>query len=168
MRLLFLGILLIANPAFLWSQGTPEIKFSDNMPTKNGFSAELRLTDDKTIFQEIDPNPQHLVPLKEVKRGVPFYTVILFANAASKDGKPDLTYAIIIKRPDGTTYGLAKDIPGWKNRPPAVPGLVHIAAGTLTIKIDPEDPVGEYAVIAAIRDNARATIIQSEQSFEVK
>ena len=168
MRYFFLALLLVSSPRLLRSEDAPAIKFHQDLQTKDGFSAELRLTTNKDVFLEITPNPEHLVPLEEVKRGVPFYTVILFANAASRNGKPDLVYAIVIKRPDGSVYGSAKDMPGWKDRPPATPGLVHIAAGTLKIKIDPEDPAGKYTVIADIRDNARGTTLHSEQSFVVK
>jgi len=144
------------------------MKFIEGMPTKNGFSADLFLTANKDVFQEVVPDPQHLVALESVKRGVPFYTVILFANAASKDGKPDMVYAITIQRPDGTIYASSKDIPGWKNRPPAVPGLVHIAAGTLKISIDPDDPAGTYTVRAEIRDNARGATVSSQRTFTVE
>lgn len=159
----------MATPAVLWAQDTaPEIKFRD-MPTKNGFSAELRLTTNKDVFQELVPNPEHFTPVDKVKRGVPFYTAILFANAASKDGKPDMVYTIEILRPDGSVYATAKDIPGWRNRPPAVPGLVHIAMGSLTISIDPDDPSGTYTVIANISDRARGdTVIHSERLFTVE
>ena len=94
MRKLLLALILLANPVLLWSQSDSAMKFIQAMPTKDGFSADLFLTSNKDVFQEVVPDPQHLVALDSVKRGVPFYTVILFANAASKNGKPDMVYAI--------------------------------------------------------------------------
>lgn len=167
MRSSLLVLLLIVSPACLWSQGTPEIKFLENMPTKDGFSAELRLEANKAIFEEITPNPEHLDPVVTARRGIPFYTVILFANAATTKGKTDLTYSVVIKRPDGSVYGEGKNIAGWKYRRTPTPGLVHIAMGTLMIKIEPIDPPGKYTVEAEIRDNGRKTTIHSEKSFLV-
>ena len=144
------------------------MEFIEGMPTDKGFSADLFLIANMDIFQEVIPDPQHLLAIESVKRGEPFYTAILFANAASKNGKPDMVYTITILKPDGTVYSSAKDIAGWKNRPPAVPGLVHLAAGSLKIIIDPEDPSGTYKVMAEIHDNARGATVRSSRTFTVK
>ena len=168
MRIPILALLLLASaPCLIQAQDAPQIDFHRDMQTQNGFSAALCLNSNKRIFEEIVPNPTHLVPVTVVERGEPFYTVVLFANAALKDGRTDITYDITIKRPDGTYYGGRKGLLGWISLQPATAGLVHIADGTLTIKIDPPDPAGKYTVEADVRDNARKTSIHLKQSFEV-
>jgi hypothetical protein len=144
------------------------MKFVEGMQTQNGFSAELRLTTDKAIFEEITPNPAHLEPVEFVRRGASIYTVVIFANAATRLGKVDLKYDIVIRRPDGSVYGEGKSIDGWRNRAPATAGLVHVATNTVKIQIDPEDPNGKYVVAADIHDNARKVTIHCEQAFVVR
>ena len=161
----------LAVPAVLFAQqqqapaAISEIK---SMPTKDGFSAQLYLTTNENIFQEWVPDLR-LPPVVKVGRNKPILTLILIANpGADGEGLAHVVYDLVIKKPDGTIYAEAPNMPGWAGRKPPPPGLVELARGSVTIRIEGDDPAGRYSVEATIHDNVKGCWIKMVRTFLIE
>jgi hypothetical protein len=157
-----------APPSAVQPQQPPPIAEIKSMPTKDGFSAQLYLTTNENIFQEWVPDLR-LPPVAKVARNTPILTLIVIANpGADAQGLAHVVYDLIIKKPDGTIYAEAPNMPGWNGRRPPTPGLVELARGSVTIKIEGDDPAGRYSVEATVHDNVKNCWIKMIRSFLIE
>ena len=138
---------------------------------KGGFGAQLWLTNDLEGFIESWARPKDPVQMKvsnRAERGKPIDAVVLFSNCkAGPDGFCDATVDFRVLRPDGSTYGRFENTELWLKKPPPVKDAIQPGIQTLGVKIEPEDPDGEYRVEATVRDNVRGVTHHLVQSFWV-
>ncbi len=110
--------LMVGQDVNSWRKDGKPVTDTANMKSKNGFAAELFLTESAQFFEDWrKPETPKLTTLKKDKarRNVPIFTAILFADPGiDANGAADVTCDIVIRRPDGTVYGEQKDVVGWK------------------------------------------------------
>ncbi len=149
------------------------IDAADNRGSKDGFSAQLWLVPDSELFFErMQQSDAPLVPPSgHAVRGRPLETAVLFQNPlAGDEGKLDVTYDIVVWRPDGSLYGRVPDLAGvdeGDRAAPLQPGALRLGDGLIQIVIEPHDPGGFYRVQATVTDNNRQLSLELNEWFVI-
>jgi len=135
------------------------------------FGAQLWLVDDLELPQRwwSIPDRVYEIPrVNKIQRGKPIMPVIIFAGAGEKEGLCDLTWDIIVRKPDGTIYGEAKDLNCWKGMSVPPPNELQMSIESLATVIEKTDPSGKYTVEAVVHDNIKELELVLHQYFEVE
>lgn len=148
-----------------------------NFQANGDFAAQLWLINRPDVFwgwKKGEHSP--VVPEKEMQRNQTLFTAIFFQGArADVRGYRNVAYDIGIKRPDGSMYGLHRNVVGW-NGLPATPDRLsgqhpmsvwQPTRDYVSIHIDPTDPSGVYQVEALVRDNVGQVTVPLKTSFTV-
>ena len=100
-----------------WRKDGKPIADTDNMKSKDGFAAQLLLTESAKFFDDWNkPDMPTLPPLQEARRNVPFFTAILFADPTTDATKrAKVTCHVVVRKPDRTIYG-EDDLVGWDSK----------------------------------------------------
>jgi hypothetical protein len=152
--------LVMASPLFAQSGGAslskalPGLEEADWLQTKNGFGAQMFLTDSEEMFVKwVKTDVKSLSALETTHRNHPVYLAVFFANPGeTRTGRADVTYDMQILKPDGSKYGEQGNIPAWKGYAPAK-HLVELANGKVTVNFEVIDPAGTYTVRIIVHDN---------------
>ncbi len=162
---------LVAQDTNAWRQDGKTIADTPNMKSKNGFGAQLFLTESAQFFEDWNkPDTPKLTTLEKNKarRNVPIFTVILFVDPGTDaNGAAEVTCDIIVRKPDGTVYGEQKDVVGWKGKYIVPAHNLQLTEGHMGIRIEPQDPSGIYTVEAIVRDKIKKIELPLKASFEV-
>ena len=163
--------LALQSTAQTWlANGTNPVEAA-NMKTSKGFGAQLWLTDEtEEFFDNWNKDTPGVIirPTRTAIRGKPFSTIIIFINPGTgSNWLCDVTGDIIVKKPDGTVYGEARDANVWRNLPP--PGLnqLQLAVDSLGIVIEEDDPSGRYTVESTVIDHVKNTQVTLTEYFDV-
>lgn len=80
--------------------------------------------------------------------------ILAFAGNYARDAqnRTDLTYRLVIRKPDGTTDGAPFDGIIWQDAV-ATDGLVLFPASTITFWTEPTDPLGDYRFELRVQDH---------------
>ena len=80
--------------------------------------------------------------------------ILAFASNYARDAqnRTDLTYRLVIRKPDGTTDGAPFDGVIWQDAV-ATDGLVLFPASNITFWTEPTDPLGEYRFEIRVHDH---------------
>jgi len=98
-------------------------------------------------------------------RGDTVYPAVIFATSnISLDGFADLSYSVLIRRPDGSIYENLENLTVVKGIPPSGAALSEKKVG---LKIEETDPFGEYTVKVTITDNLRQVPVEMLFKFTV-
>jgi len=140
------------------------------MSATNDFGVQFALIEDKTFFDKWNtPAIPHFKPISKASRGVPIYTMVIFAGAGlRKDGTVDVTFDAIVRKPDGSIYGQDKNMIGASGRIASLPGDLQLVREYFAIRIEPNDPSGEYSVEVLVRDNVKKLELQLKRRFTVE
>jgi hypothetical protein len=79
----------------------------------------------------------------------------------------DVTYDIVIRKPDGSIYGEQKDFVGLKGKYVAPAHSLQLAKERMGIRIDSQDPSGTYTVEVMVRDHIKKVELPLKAAFEV-
>lgn len=160
---------LVGQEADVWRENGKPIADTPNMKSRNGFGAELFLTEDVQFFEDWSkPETPNLTPLKKARRNVPIYTVILFVNPGTDaSGAANVTCDIVVHKPDGTIYGELKDVPGRKGEYLVPKHHLQLSEGRMGIRIEPQDPNGTYTVEVTVHDNIKKIDLPLKVTFDV-
>ena len=136
----------------------------------NDFGVQFALTEDEKMFGDWDkPGIPHFTPVSVAKRGVPICTVVIFAGAGLRsNGKADVTFDVVIRKPDGSVYGQDKDMVGAQDRIDPSPRALHLARDFMGVRIEPKDPAGTYTVEVVVKDNVKKLELHLKRSFMVE
>ena len=136
----------------------------------DGFSVQFAFTEDARIFSSWDkPVPPHFAPVSVARRKVPFFAVVIFTGAGlSSDGKADVTYDVVIRKPDGSVYGQEKGLVAAQGRMDPSPKALHVAHDCMGVRIEAKDPSGTYIAELVLRDNVRKSELRAKRSFTVE
>lgn len=137
---------------------------------ENGFSAALWLTEDGKILEKWKKSKGKgkIDATNTVEKGQAVFAAVFFANPGKgKKKKSDVSYDIVVRKPDGTIHAEIRDAAGLRKR--RWPGSKRVVAGPkiMEIVVNADDPTGRYTVEAAVRDNVRNTALNLFQHFDV-
>ena len=145
-----------------------------NIKSKDGFGVQFWFITDKSFFEEwkktdaySKEHPVHVPAVNETTRMKELFPVVLLSWSEALAGEPcDVTYHLVVKKPDGSIYGDEPDLEGCKGLQIS-PGKIFMAPDHIGITIEPQDPLGEYSVIVAVKDHNSGTEIELSDKFSV-
>ena len=137
-----------------------------------GFAATLVLTDKPKRFFDAWSKPGESVPVSvatTATRGRPVVMAIMFKGCAPNDrGWCDVLVDFAFLKPDGSAYGVQKDLELWVGKPPPPKGKIELGATHLGLVFEPEDPSGTYKIMALLHDKVSGVKLKLEKPLELK
>jgi len=163
------GASLLGNDSTAWRKDLKPVADTPNMKSKNGFGAQLYLTQSTQFFEDWNkPGTPNLKMLGKAKRNVPLFSALLFVDPGiDSTGSVDVTYDILILKPDGSIYGEQKDFAGLKGKSVVPAHSLQLAKERMGIQIDSLDPSGTYTVEITVRDHIKKVDLPLSATFEV-
>ncbi len=142
---------------------------ADNIRSQGNFGAQLWLIADERFFQDWrKPESPSIDPLETAVRGQPVFTAIVFYGPARDEkGQSNVTYDLVVRRPDGSVYSERKDLMGYQAAAPADERMLTLGRSYLNINIGPDDPAGKYVVEATVHDTVVKTEVSLKKEFVV-
>ncbi len=142
---------------------------TDNIKSQGNFGAQLWLIADERFFQDWrKPDSPSIDPLETAVRGQPVFTVIVFYGPSRDEkGQSNITYDLVVRRPDGSVYNERKDLVGYQSAAPADERMLALGRSYLNINIGPDDPAGRYVVEATVHDAVAKTDVSLKKEFVV-
>ena len=102
-------------------------------------------------------------------RGQPLFTVIVFYGPArDAKGQADVTYDLVVKRPDGSVYHASKGLPGHQAAAPADTRMLMLGRSYLNVAPGPDDPPGKYTIEATVYDGVSKTNVVLKTTFTLR
>jgi hypothetical protein len=151
------------------SATSPMAPDSANTQTKNGFAAQLWITERFDTLRDWGKT-EHAVldATTKVKRNVPVTTAIIFTNPGlDASGLANVTCDIKVLKPDGSIYADGKNLPGLIGKPAPGSDRMELADAQMKLRIEPKDPPGTYTVHVVVHDNIKKIRLSLKKSFEV-
>jgi hypothetical protein len=140
--------------------------------SSGGFGAHLILADRPQAFVQewrdpLSGKPQ-LWSATEAKRGEPLAAFIMFAGCLPDDsGICNAEVDFRIYKPDTSLYAERAGLELWKKAAPPATNT-QLSTANMVIRLQPDDPAGEYKVRASVRDLNRNVNIEVEEKFKVQ
>ena len=161
-------ILLSAHGEESWQKDGRPAANTASMKSKDGFGAQLFLTQDTGLLQKWNtPEPPKIAPVTRARRDLPIVTVLLFAAPGTdRSGRADVTCDFIAHKPDGSLYGQQPNAVVWKREYQAHSGI-QLSEGYMGIRIEPKDPAGTYTVEARVHDHIKKVDLVLKTTFQV-
>ena len=147
-----------------WKKGDEPTPDTADRKSVNGFGANLLIVENPRAFIEEWQKPEtpKINPVSQVKRGVVIGAFVLFAGCKpDPQGLCNSEVDYTVYKPDGTIYAERKEQPLWKEAPP--PGTnIQLSRAILAIRMEQNDPDGNYKVKAKVTD------LNAQISFELE
>ena len=136
--------------------------------TKDGLFLKVALVDDPKAFLtewKKSGSPPPVRTRTVFHRGDTIFPAVMYStNALAPDGKADISYTLLFRRPDGSIYENPKDLTVVDGPPPKGIGLCKAKAG---LKIEDSDPFGEYTLKVTITDKIKEVTVEMLFHFSV-
>ena len=136
--------------------------------TKDGLFLKVALVDDPKAFLaewKKSGSPPPVRTRTTYHRGDTIFPAVMYStNALDPDGKADIIYTLLFRRPDGSIYENPKDLTVVDGPPPKGIGLAKDRAG---LKIEDKDPFGEYTLKVTITDKIKEVTVEMLFHFSV-
>ena len=163
------GASLYGEDSTAWRKDGRPAADTPNMKSKNGFGAQLHLTQSAQFFDDWNKSgTPNLKTVEKVRRNVPLFSVILFVDPGTDSkGSADVTYDIVIRKPDGGIYGAQKGFVCLKGKDVGPAHSLHLAKERMGIQIDSQDPSGTYTVEIVVHDHMKKVELPLKATFEV-
>jgi 2-oxo-4-hydroxy-4-carboxy--5-ureidoimidazoline (OHCU) decarboxylase len=165
-----LEVLLLGEDSNTWLKDGKRVADTPSMKSKNGFGAQLFLTESAQFFEDWNKSETPKLPTLEkdkAHRNVPLFTAILFVDPGlDATGLANVTCDIVVRKPDGSVYGEQRNIVGWKGKY-LVPHNLQLTQGRMGIRIEPQDPSGTYTVDVTVRDHIKKIELPLKATFEI-
>ncbi len=108
----------------------------------------------------------HIRTADTIARGVPIVAFVFFTGCKpDEDGLCNASADFTIFEPDGSVYESFGDRDLWKQKPAPPDGMLRLSAEYVGVVIDPEDPLGRYAVEVSVHDLNSGTTLELRQAF---
>jgi hypothetical protein len=139
------------------------------LKSKNGVGAMLMLTEDDKYFSEWDQHTSSkMSPISKAHRGIPIYVAVILAGIGTDAaGVANVSYDVVISKPDYSVYSQEKDLVGWRHEYQTKPAGLQLAEGYMAIIFKDSDPNGTYTLEATIHDHIKNVDLVLEKKFEV-
>jgi hypothetical protein len=118
------------------------------------FGVQLMLTSDARQFEQAwkPKDTSNLRSMSSVRVGSPVAAVLIFHDCSpNAAGVCDVVSEFVVAGPDGKTTPAGR-IPVW-SRAPLPGGQLQLGQAVMNVRFEKHDPLGDYKVIAIIRDN---------------
>ncbi|MGE3243022.1 MAG: hypothetical protein AB7G28_26950, partial [Pirellulales bacterium] len=136
------------------------------------FGAQLFFTDKPNqLFGEWNkPSPGIEIPTTAVvHRGQPLVAVVVFTGCgADAKGLAQSTVRYTAYRPDGTVYGKPAAGELWVDKPPPARDQLQLGVLYVGTVIEPDDPLGEYKIVAEVVDHVTGKSLKLSRKFTAK
>ena len=106
-------------------------------------------------------------PALSAKRGDSVTALILFAGCAKAGDTCQLQADFKVTAPDGSTYGTFKDIKAFDGKVKKDDNTVMLSRATVRLKIEPKDPLGEYTIVATLRQPSTGKSVVLRRTLQV-
>lgn len=150
---LALSLPLIAQGAWIDSTGKP-LPDTESMRSAGDFGVQVVLTPDDKQFRQIwnaTRDTPKLSSTDSVRLGSAVGAVLIFHGCApNAAGVCDVVSEFFLEGPDGAKTP-AGGGPVWTGAP-LQPGLLQLGQASMSVGFDKTDPVGDYKVIANVKD----------------
>ncbi len=150
---LALSLPLIAQSAWIDSSGKP-IPDTESMRSAGNFGVQVVLTPDDKQFRQTwnsTKGTPKLSSTNAVRLGSSVAAVLIFHGCSpNAAGVCDVVTEFVLESPDGAKTP-AGGGPVW-NVAPLQGGLLQLGQASMTVGFDKTDPVGDYKVIANVKD----------------
>jgi hypothetical protein len=154
-------------PTSAWQKDGEAADDTESMKSKDGFGAQLFLTESQEFFDDWNkPETPELRTTETAQRNVPIFTVIMFVGPGMEGGQAKINFHVAVRRPDGSIYGEA-DLVGWDQEYPFSPENLQLTKQRMGIRIEPTDPAGTYTVEATVRDEVKQVELPLKMTFDV-
>ena len=163
------GTSLHGDDSTAWRRDGKPVADTPYMKSKKGFGAQLHLTQSPQFFEDWNkPGTPNLKTLEKAHRNVPLFSIILFVDPGTDSkGSVDVTYDMVIRKPDGSIYGEQKNAVGLKGKFVIPAHDLQLAQERMGIRIDNQDPSGTYTVEVTVRDHIKKVDLPLKATFKV-
>jgi hypothetical protein len=147
-----------------WQKGDERVPDTLDRKSVNGFGGHLLVVENPQAFikEWQKPEPPKINPVSKVKRGVLLGGFVLFAGCKpDTQGRCNSEVDYVVYKPDGSVYAELKGQPLWKEEAPPAK-VIQLSRAILAIRIEKNDPAGEYRVKARVAD------LNADISFELE
>ncbi|MCM2264355.1 MAG: hypothetical protein NDI73_04090 [Desulfuromonadales bacterium] len=148
-----MSVPLIAHGAWIDSSGKP-VADTESMRSAGNFGVQIMLTPDDKQFRQTwnsTMSTPNLNTTDTVHLGASVTAVLIFHGCSpNAAGVCDVAAEFILESPDGTKMP-AGGGPVW-SAAPLQDGLLQLGQASMTVGFDKTDPVGDYKVIANVKD----------------
>lgn len=137
---------------------------------KDGLFLKVAILDDPRAFlaewtKPSRSNTPAIMTRTSFHRGEVIFPAIMYStNALTPEGKADISYTLLFRRPDGSIYEHLKDLTVVNGAPPKGVGLCKARAG---LKIEDADPFGEYTLKVTTTDKIKGVTVEMLFKFSV-
>lgn len=152
-----LSVPLIAQSAWIDSSGKP-VAETESMRSAGNFGVQVVITPDEKQFRQTwnsTKGTPKLSSTNTVRLGSSVTAVLIFHGCSpGAAGLCDVVSEFILESPDGAKTPAGSG-PVWSGAP-LQDGLLQLGQASMTVGFDKTDPVGEYKIIANVKDKVSA------------
>lgn len=153
-----------------WKKGEERVADTPDRKSVEGFGGNLLVVKNPRDFIEEWQKPEtpNIKLATEVKRGDLLGAFVLFAGCKPDvEGNCNSEVDYAVYKPDGTLYAERKAQPLWKEQAPPGP-IIQLSRAILGIRLEKQDPAGEYVVKAKVSDLNAKISFELETKFRLK
>ena len=152
-----------------WRENGEKIPDTEWRKRDGKFGVELAFTDKPNELFAAWEKPTAGVELSATEtavRGIPIMAVIFFTGCKpDARGMCNATVRFTSYTPDGKVWGAGQESELWVNRPAPSENEIQLSVGCMGIVIDPDEPLGLYAVEAVVTDNVAKRSMVLRRTF---
>ncbi len=153
-----------------WHDGDSPTADTEWHRSDGDFGVMLLLTSQPEEFLQNWDKPTEAVDISttnQITRGKPIVAFVLFTGCQANSNKNcNLEVAFRVLKPSGETYADTGRLELWLEKPAPQEGRLLLGANYLGTIIEPDDPLGEYKIYAAVRDLNSGKQLLTLQRFE--
>jgi len=155
---------------FIWRDETGKRTENEHMKAKDGFGAQLVLTDDENIYAEwAKPETPHFRTAVSVSKGKQIIPCIIFCGAKQdQNGDINVECQLTITKPDGSVAQSIPNVVCAKGKAYGPPNNLLLSETEIRWSADPEDPTGTWKFDALVKDNNSNTELQLTTNVDIK
>lgn len=156
-----LGVARVTPPGTAFTRASPAKPFDPRL------IATTQVAHGDLFAHAFDGSGPPLRSSSRLHRGQTAFLLPLASNYARDDaGRTDLTFELTIRKPDGTTDGPPATGVLWQE-PVARPDLLLYPSTSISFWTEPNDPLGDYRIVARVHDHLAGETTELEHVFTV-
>ncbi len=176
MKRILLALVVVISSISSWSnagwvdrQGNA-IPDSEHMKSVGDLVAQLVVTDNEAEVLKNWGTPSESVyfpTAEKIERNKLLSIFVVFGGCATdQQGNCDLRMKITIFQPNGSVYSELPEMEVWSYKPVPPNRSLGLSVGYIRVRIEPNEPLGEYRVQSQISDRVSGNAMLLASSFE--
>ena len=152
-----------------WRQHGQTTPLPHYMSCVGDFAGALGMTKDVGFFGEWNKLGQliNLPEQKVVRADEAITSAIMFSGAgADAQGMAQVTFDVILTKPDGSGAGAKTDLRCWVGLPPPDPDTIELCEQYVQFRMAPGSAPGQYTVTVYLRDHVKKNILRLRRMVE--